>query len=77
MDRLVSLHMVIKGYVPPLDKLPIFFHNVAIQVDWDDEFNCLYALAREFGLFYCSCSKDQCGLVLKAIRQSKSCFQDI
>ncbi|RCH94482.1 DNA mismatch repair protein, partial [Rhizopus azygosporus] len=71
--QIASLPMVIKGYVPSLDKLPIFLHNVAIQVDWDDELNCLYALAREFELFYCSCSKDQCGLVLKAIRQSKFC----
>ncbi|KAG1229821.1 hypothetical protein G6F68_006442 [Rhizopus microsporus] len=39
-------------------------------VDCDDELNCLYVLAREFGLFYCSCSKGQCELVLKAIRQN-------
>lgn len=90
--QIVSLPMAIKGYVPSLNKLPIFLHNIAIQisekkkdqkniekglnyiqVDCDDELNCLYVLAREFGLFYCSCSKGQCELVLKAIRQSKFC----
>lgn len=30
--QIVSLPMVIKGYVPSLDKLPIFLHNIAIQV---------------------------------------------
>lgn len=30
--QIASLPMVIKGYVPSLDKLPIFLHNVAIQV---------------------------------------------
>ena len=30
--QIVSLPMAIKGYVPSLNKLPIFLHNIAIQI---------------------------------------------
>ncbi|KAG2236899.1 hypothetical protein INT48_002712, partial [Thamnidium elegans] len=66
--QLVCLPMILMKYKPSLDKLPIFLHNIATQIEWDNEIECLDAIAREISSFYCCCSKDQCNYFLRSAR---------
>ncbi|GAB5586850.1 DNA mismatch repair protein Mlh1 [Umbelopsis nana] len=50
--ELLSLPMLIKNYVPTLDKLPLFLLRLGTEVDWDSEKECFDTLAKEIALLY-------------------------
>ncbi|KAJ2961592.1 hypothetical protein NQZ79_g3184 [Umbelopsis isabellina] len=50
--ELLSLPMLIKNYVPTMDKLPLFLLRLGTEVDWDSEKECFDTLAKELALFY-------------------------
>ncbi|KAG2181878.1 hypothetical protein INT44_008694 [Umbelopsis vinacea] len=52
--ELLSVPMLIKNYVPTLDKLPLFLLRLGTEVDWDGEKECFETLAKELALFYCA-----------------------
>ncbi|KAI7866694.1 histidine kinase-like ATPase [Mucor mucedo] len=66
---LTYLPMLLTNYIPSFDKLPILFHNIATQIDWENEIDCLDALARELSSFYCCCSMDQYSYLIRAARE--------
>ncbi|KAK9687085.1 DNA mismatch repair protein Mlh1 [Basidiobolus ranarum] len=49
---LTKLPLIIKGYAPNLDKLPMFFLRLGTEVDWETEKGCFTSLAREIAIFY-------------------------
>ncbi|KAI9243247.1 hypothetical protein BY458DRAFT_448401, partial [Sporodiniella umbellata] len=51
---LESLPMMIRNYIPPLDKLPLFLLRLGTEVDWDEEKNCFKTFSKELALFYCA-----------------------
>lgn len=50
--RLITLPMLLKGYVPPFSKLPLFLYTLATQVSWDTEQSCLEGISRALAKFY-------------------------
>ncbi|KAG9306602.1 hypothetical protein G9A89_004799 [Geosiphon pyriformis] len=50
--KLTTLPLIIKGYVPNLEKLPNFLLRLGTEVDWTTEIVCFEILARELGRFY-------------------------
>ncbi|KAI9349960.1 hypothetical protein BD770DRAFT_394767 [Pilaira anomala] len=66
--HLSCLPLLLTDYTPSFDKLPIFLHNLATQIEWDNEIECLDAIAREISSFYCCCSKKQCNYFLHSMR---------
>ena len=50
--KLTKLPLVLKGYVPPVDKLPLFVTRLALEVDYSEEQVCLESVSREIALFY-------------------------
>ncbi|KAI8068681.1 histidine kinase-like ATPase [Gongronella butleri] len=53
-NHLTTLPMLIRGYMPTLDKLPLFFLRLGTEVDWEDEQQCLDGIARELAILYCA-----------------------
>lgn len=50
--RLTTLPMLVKGYIPPFAKLPLFLYALATQVDWAAEQACLDSISRALAKFY-------------------------
>lgn len=50
--RLNTLPLMLKGYIPLLDKLPLFLIRLAFHVDWNQEKPCFRHICRELGYFY-------------------------
>lgn len=50
--KLRSIPLLLKGYVPPLDKLPLFLYRLGTKVDWEDEKICLDGILKQIALFY-------------------------
>jgi DNA mismatch repair protein MLH1 len=50
--ELISMPMMIKGYTPPLSKLPRFLLRLGPNVKWNDEKGCFDTLLRELATFY-------------------------
>ncbi|GAB5590145.1 DNA mismatch repair protein [Umbelopsis nana] len=50
--ELLSLPMLIKNYVPTMDKLPLFLLRLGTEVDWDSEKGCFNTMAKELALFF-------------------------
>ncbi|KAI8686929.1 DNA-mis-repair domain-containing protein [Fusarium sp. Ph1] len=50
--ELVSLPLLIKGYTPPLVKLPRFLLRLGPAVDWTEEKACFETFLRELATFY-------------------------
>ncbi|KAF9990570.1 DNA mismatch repair protein [Mortierella antarctica] len=50
--HLSALPMMIKGYIPNLDKLPDFLWRLGSEIDWTGEKACFQTLARELAIFY-------------------------
>ncbi|ORX63217.1 MutL-like protein 1, colon cancer, nonpolyposis type 2 [Hesseltinella vesiculosa] len=50
--ELLTLPMLIQGYLPTMDKLPMFFLRLGTEVDWEDEQRCLDGLARELAVLF-------------------------
>ncbi|KAI9263311.1 putative DNA mismatch repair protein MlH1 [Phascolomyces articulosus] len=51
---LLALPMLLKGYVPTMDKLPLFLLRLGTEVDWENEEGCFDSLGRELAIFYCA-----------------------
>ncbi|KAA8909895.1 hypothetical protein TRICI_004332 [Trichomonascus ciferrii] len=49
---LKTLPLFLRGYTPPMSKLPAFFYKLCTRVDWEDETQCLDQILRELSLFY-------------------------
>lgn len=50
--EVVSIPLLVKGYTPPLAKLPRFLLRLGPQVDWTDEKACFRSFLRELAAFY-------------------------
>ncbi|CVK99923.1 related to DNA mismatch repair protein [Fusarium mangiferae] len=50
--ELVSLPLLLKGYTPPLVKLPRFLLRLGPNVDWTEEKACFDSFIRELATFY-------------------------
>ncbi|KAI8097472.1 histidine kinase-like ATPase [Halteromyces radiatus] len=50
--QLMALPMLLRGYIPTMDKLPMFLLRLGTEVDWEDEQTCLDTLSREIAIFY-------------------------
>lgn len=49
---LVSIPLLMKGYTPPLVKLPRFLLRLGPAVNWDEEKGCFESFLRELAAFY-------------------------
>ncbi|KAG1309811.1 hypothetical protein G6F64_005031 [Rhizopus arrhizus] len=68
--QLESLPMLIKNYVPSVERLPLLLYNMATKVHWELEVDRLKELAREFALFYSIDSKMQWEQVVGLLHQN-------
>ncbi|SMN19215.1 similar to Saccharomyces cerevisiae YMR167W MLH1 Protein required for mismatch repair in mitosis and meiosis as well as crossing over during meiosis [Maudiozyma saulgeensis] len=50
--QLVSIPLLLKGYNPSLEKLPLFIRRLGTKVDWESEIDCLNAILKEIALLY-------------------------
>ncbi|ORZ06926.1 mutL-like protein 1, colon cancer, nonpolyposis type 2 [Absidia repens] len=50
--QLTTLPMLLRRYIPTLDKLPMFLLRLGTEVDWEDEQGCLDTFSRELAIFY-------------------------
>ncbi len=50
--ELVSLPLLVKGYTPPMGKLPRFLLRLGPHVDWESERGCFETFLRELATFY-------------------------
>jgi DNA mismatch repair protein MLH1 len=50
--ELISIPLLIKGYTPPLVKLPRFLLRLGPSVDWTEEKACFDSFLRELATFY-------------------------
>ncbi|KAG1597240.1 hypothetical protein G6F47_007488 [Rhizopus delemar] len=51
---LQAIPMMIKNYVPCMNKLPLFLLRLGTEVDWETEKKCFEAFSRELAIFYCA-----------------------
>ncbi|KAI8147032.1 histidine kinase-like ATPase [Fennellomyces sp. T-0311] len=49
---LTALPMLLKGYVPTMDKLPLFLLRLGTEVNWKEEDECFDVVTRELAMFY-------------------------
>uniref|UniRef100_H2ZDT3 DNA mismatch repair protein S5 domain-containing protein n=1 Tax=Ciona savignyi TaxID=51511 RepID=H2ZDT3_CIOSA len=47
-----GIPMLLKGYSPPLEGLPLFVMRLATEVDWEEEKACFNSVCREIARFY-------------------------
>ncbi|KDQ60330.1 hypothetical protein JAAARDRAFT_125644 [Jaapia argillacea MUCL 33604] len=47
-----SLPLLLRGYTPNLDKLPLFLMRLGPQIDWTEEMQCFEAFLRELAYFH-------------------------
>ncbi|KAF9904706.1 DNA mismatch repair protein [Linnemannia zychae] len=50
--KLSAIPMMVKGYVPNLEKLSDFLWRLGSEIDWTSEKACFKTLARELAIFY-------------------------
>ncbi|KAE9985822.1 hypothetical protein Vi05172_g9300 [Venturia inaequalis] len=50
--KLLSLPLLVKGYMPSMAKLPQFLLRLGPHVDWNDEKDCFHTFLRELASFY-------------------------
>ncbi|KAF9177173.1 DNA mismatch repair protein, partial [Haplosporangium sp. Z 11] len=50
--QLSAIPMMIKGYIPNLEKLPDFLWRLGSEIDWTAEKACFQTLSREIAIFY-------------------------
>jgi DNA mismatch repair protein MLH1 len=51
-NQLISIPLLVKGYMPSLAKLPNFLLRLGPHVDWTDEKACFHTFLRELASFY-------------------------
>ncbi|KAL3234847.1 DNA mismatch repair protein MLH1 [Nakaseomyces bracarensis] len=47
-----SIPLLLKGYIPPLSKLPLFLYRLGTTVNWEIEEDCLAGILKQIALFY-------------------------
>jgi len=50
--EVLSLPLLLKGYTPPMAKLPRFLLRLGPHVDWEDEQSCFHSFLRELASWY-------------------------
>ena len=50
--QILSIPMLLEGYVPDLNHFPMFVLRVATNVDWDEEESCFDTFCKELATFY-------------------------
>lgn len=50
--RIMGLPLLLKGYTPPLNKLPFFIYRLGTKVDWEEEQSCLNGIMRQIALLH-------------------------
>ncbi|CEP61494.1 mismatch repair ATPase MLH1 LALA0_S03e04104g [Lachancea lanzarotensis] len=50
--RVTSLPLLLKGYIPPLSKIPYFLYRLGSKIDWSDEMACLKGILVQIALLY-------------------------
>lgn len=50
--RINSLPLLLKGYNPPLSKLPYFIYRLGTKVNWQEEKPCFHDIIYQIALFY-------------------------
>ncbi|KAI8374834.1 DNA mismatch repair protein Mlh1 [Blakeslea trispora] len=50
--ELNGIPMVIRDYVPSMEKLPLFLLRLGTEVNWEHEKECFHTLSREIAIFY-------------------------
>lgn len=48
---LKTLPLLVKGYIPPLEKLPIFLYRIGCKINWEDEKECIEGILQQLALF--------------------------
>lgn len=49
---LKTIPLLLKGYTPPLSKLPLFIYRLGTIVNWNSEQECLDGILKQIALFY-------------------------
>lgn len=49
---LVALPMLLEGYIPELERVPLYLVRLVTEVNWEDEKECLESICRETSSFY-------------------------
>ncbi|CCK71870.1 mismatch repair ATPase MLH1 KNAG_0I00790 [Huiozyma naganishii CBS 8797] len=49
---ITALPLLLKGYIPPLSKLPYFIYRLGTKINWDDEKECLGGILKQIALLY-------------------------
>ncbi|CCC69671.1 hypothetical protein NCAS_0D00900 [Naumovozyma castellii] len=50
--KIISIPLLLKGYNPPISKLPFFIYRLGIKIDWSEEQACLDGIMKQIALFY-------------------------
>ncbi|SCU96990.1 LAFA_0G09186g1_1 [Lachancea sp. 'fantastica'] len=50
--KITSLPLLLKGYMPPLSKLPYFLYRLGTKIDWSEEMLCLKGILIQIALLY-------------------------
>ena len=50
--KLASIPKLLPGYIPDLNRLPLFLMRLGPQVNWDQESECFSSFLRELAYFY-------------------------
>ncbi|KAI9281516.1 hypothetical protein BY458DRAFT_498813 [Sporodiniella umbellata] len=69
--QIEALPMLTKNYVPSLEKLPFLMYNIATQINWKLEIDCLEEISREISMFYCVSNKVQWEQTAELLHQKK------
>ncbi|ORZ03903.1 histidine kinase-like ATPase [Syncephalastrum racemosum] len=49
-----TLPMLLKDYVPAMDKIPLFLLRLGTEVDWETEQDCFDGIAKELAVLFCA-----------------------
>ena len=50
--QILGIPMLLEGYIPDLNQLPMFVLRVATNVDWEEEEACFDTFCQELSNFY-------------------------
>lgn len=50
--KISSLPLLLKGYTPPLSKLPLFLYRLGTKIEWEEEEPCLDGIMKQIALLY-------------------------
>lgn len=50
--KIKTIPLLLKNYIPPLSKLPLFLYRLGTKVDWSHEIDCLRGILKQLALLY-------------------------